>query len=91
MHTFHTLYAQEKYEATMTALSEMEKRAVMAETMLEATKQYQAGQVKAVQTIAPRYVLVTSLNFHPPNTPHYLVSLPISGIKLKMLVIYTGQ
>lgn len=45
---------QEKYEATMTALSEMEKRAVMAETMLEATKQYQAGQVKAVQTFAPR-------------------------------------
>ncbi|CAM0872615.1 unnamed protein product [Alopecurus aequalis] len=45
---------QEKYEATMTALSQMEKRAVMAETMLEATKQYQAGQVKAVQTFAPR-------------------------------------
>lgn len=45
---------QEKYEATMTALSEMEKRAVMAETMLEATKQYQAGQVKAVQTFAPK-------------------------------------
>jgi hypothetical protein len=45
---------QEKYEATMTSLSEMEKRAVMAETMLEATKQYQAGQVKAVQTFAPK-------------------------------------
>ncbi|KAK1651082.1 hypothetical protein QYE76_068887 [Lolium multiflorum] len=45
---------QEKYEATMTALSQMEKRAVMAETMLEATKQYQAGQVKAVQTFAPK-------------------------------------
>ncbi|XP_035818592.1 ecotropic viral integration site 5 protein homolog isoform X5 [Zea mays] len=41
---------QEKYEATMAALSQMEKRAVMAETMLEATKQYQAGQVKANQS-----------------------------------------
>ncbi|XP_062210838.1 uncharacterized protein LOC133912225 isoform X3 [Phragmites australis] len=41
---------QEKYEAAMAALSQMEKRAVMAETMLEATKQYQAGQVKANQS-----------------------------------------
>ncbi|XP_008654415.1 ecotropic viral integration site 5 protein homolog isoform X7 [Zea mays] len=38
-HAAHLL--QEKYEAAMTALSQMEKRAVMAETMLEATKQYQ--------------------------------------------------
>lgn len=50
---------QEKYEAVLIALSQMEKRAVMAETMLEATKQYQAGQVKAIQTFAPKYVLVT--------------------------------
>ena len=56
---FHTLYMQEKYEAVLIALSQMEKRAVMAETMLEATKQYQAGQVKAIQTFAPKYVLVT--------------------------------
>ncbi|KAK3151270.1 hypothetical protein QOZ80_3AG0243810 [Eleusine coracana subsp. coracana] len=41
---------QEKYEAAMAALSQMEKRVVMAETMLEATKQYQAGQVKAHQS-----------------------------------------
>jgi len=47
---------QEKYEATMAALSQMEKRAVMAETMLEATKQYQAGQVKANQSFTSRYV-----------------------------------
>ena len=75
MHTCHTLHAQEKYEATMTALSQMEKRAVMAETMLEATKQYQAGQVKAVQTFAPRYISVTSLNFHPPNISSVFSSL----------------
>ncbi|AQL07529.1 Ypt/Rab-GAP domain of gyp1p superfamily protein [Zea mays] len=44
---------QEKYEATMAALSQMEKRAVMAETMLEATKQYQAGQIVAQTVLGP--------------------------------------
>ncbi|KAL5675360.1 hypothetical protein ACJX0J_011491, partial [Zea mays] len=44
MPIFRTFYMQEKYEANVAALSQMEKRAVMAETMLEATKQYQAGQ-----------------------------------------------
>jgi len=34
----------QEYEATVAALSQMEKRDVMAKTMLEATKQYQAGQ-----------------------------------------------
>ncbi|KAI7752698.1 hypothetical protein M8C21_029231 [Ambrosia artemisiifolia] len=38
---------QEKYEAASTSLAEMEKRAVMAESMLEATLQYQSGQTKA--------------------------------------------
>ncbi|OIW06847.1 hypothetical protein TanjilG_18229 [Lupinus angustifolius] len=37
---------QEKYEEATAALGEMEKRAVMAESMLEATLQYQSGQVK---------------------------------------------
>ncbi|XP_004497373.1 uncharacterized protein [Cicer arietinum] len=37
---------QEKYEEASAALAEMEKRAVMAESMLEATLQYQSGQVK---------------------------------------------
>ncbi|KAJ1385821.1 Rab-GTPase-TBC domain [Sesbania bispinosa] len=37
---------QEKYEEATAALAEMEKRAVMAESMLEATLQYQSGQVK---------------------------------------------
>ncbi|XP_010509040.1 PREDICTED: TBC1 domain family member 10B-like isoform X2 [Camelina sativa] len=38
---------QEKYEEAVAALAEMEERAVMAESMLEATLQYQSGQVKA--------------------------------------------
>lgn len=38
---------QDKYEEATAALAEMEKRAVMAESMLEATLQYQSGQVKA--------------------------------------------
>ncbi|GAU37034.1 hypothetical protein TSUD_207410 [Trifolium subterraneum] len=36
----------EKYEEATVALAEMEKRAVMAESMLEATLQYQSGQTK---------------------------------------------
>ncbi|KAF2295874.1 hypothetical protein GH714_034746 [Hevea brasiliensis] len=38
---------QEKYEEAIASLAEMEKRAVMAESMLEATLQYQSGQLKA--------------------------------------------
>ncbi|KFK36819.1 hypothetical protein AALP_AA4G175400 [Arabis alpina] len=38
---------QDKYEEAVAALAEMEERAVMAESMLEATLQYQSGQVKA--------------------------------------------
>ncbi|KAM7271966.1 hypothetical protein ACFE04_031180 [Oxalis oulophora] len=38
--------SQEKYEETMASLAAMEKRAVMAESMLEATLQYQSGQLK---------------------------------------------
>ncbi|OAY74320.1 TBC1 domain family member 8 [Ananas comosus] len=47
---------QAKYEQAMGALSEMEKRAIMAETMLEATLQYQSGQVKAHQPFSSRAV-----------------------------------
>ncbi|CAI0442922.1 unnamed protein product [Linum tenue] len=39
---------QEKYEEAMASLAEMEKRVVMAESMLEATLQYQSGQLKTV-------------------------------------------
>lgn len=39
---------QEKYDETIASLAEMEKRVVMAETMLEATLQYQSGQDKVL-------------------------------------------
>ncbi|KAL0317482.1 UNVERIFIED_CONTAM: TBC1 domain family member 9B [Sesamum angustifolium] len=45
---------QEKYEEAVAALAEMEKRAVMAESMLEATLQYQSGQNKPMPS--PRSV-----------------------------------
>ncbi|XP_058215508.1 uncharacterized protein LOC131326668 isoform X2 [Rhododendron vialii] len=41
---------QEKCEKAVASLAQMEKRAVMAETMLEATVQYEHGQVKAVSS-----------------------------------------
>ncbi|PKU68200.1 hypothetical protein MA16_Dca012869 [Dendrobium catenatum] len=49
---------QEKYEEAMNELAQMEKRAVMAETLLEATVQYQSDQVKAQQQ-----------KLHSPRTP----------------------
>lgn len=45
---------QEKYEKAMASVAQMEKRAVMAESMLEATLQYESGQAKAVSS--PRYI-----------------------------------
>ncbi|TKV96748.1 hypothetical protein SEVIR_9G449600v4 [Setaria viridis] len=67
-HAAHLL--QEKYEEAMAALSQMEKRAVMAETMLEATKQYQAGQFKANQSFtssSPRADHVPGKTNQEPN------------------------
>jgi len=55
---WYVLYWQEKYEEATAALTEMEKRAVMAESMLEATLQYQHGQVKVLQS--PRYIYFLS-------------------------------
>lgn len=46
---------QEKYEEAVASLAEMEKRVVMAESMLEATLQYQSGQLKAQPS--PRLVI----------------------------------
>ncbi|XP_021739672.1 TBC1 domain family member 8B-like isoform X2 [Chenopodium quinoa] len=43
-HAAETL--QEKYDKVIASLAEMEKRVVMAESMLEATLQYQSGQMK---------------------------------------------
>ncbi|XP_061985168.1 uncharacterized protein LOC133704375 isoform X2 [Populus nigra] len=45
---------QEKYEQAIASLAEMEKRVVMAESMLEATLQYQSGQLKAQPSPSPR-------------------------------------
>ncbi|KQK05839.1 hypothetical protein BRADI_2g22850v3 [Brachypodium distachyon] len=46
---------QEKYEESMASLAQMENRAVMAETMLEATLQYQSSQQKALSPLpSPR-------------------------------------
>ncbi|XP_020549627.1 TBC1 domain family member 9B isoform X2 [Sesamum indicum] len=41
---------QEKYNKAMASLAEMEKRAVMAESMLEATLNYESGQTKAASS-----------------------------------------
>ncbi|XP_071910453.1 uncharacterized protein [Coffea arabica] len=39
---------QEKHNKALASIAEMEKRVVMAESMLEATLQYESGQVKAL-------------------------------------------
>ncbi|KAG0463730.1 hypothetical protein HPP92_019799 [Vanilla planifolia] len=44
---------QEKYEEAMAQFAQMEKRAIMAETMLEATLQYQTSHTKAQQPSSP--------------------------------------
>ncbi|KAG5584474.1 hypothetical protein H5410_044908 [Solanum commersonii] len=41
---------QEKYEKALASVTQMEKRVVMAESMLEATLQYESGQVKALSS-----------------------------------------
>ncbi|KAA3454072.1 gtpase-activating protein [Gossypium australe] len=45
---------QEKYEKAIAVLAEMEKRAVMAESMVEATLHYHSGQNKAQPSLSPR-------------------------------------
>ena len=52
-----TRLMQEKYEEAMILYAQMEKRAVMAETMLEATIQYQSSQLKAQSPLSPRYLI----------------------------------
>ncbi|PKU76519.1 hypothetical protein MA16_Dca001123 [Dendrobium catenatum] len=44
---------QEKYEEAMALFAQTEKRAIMAETMLEATLQYQSSQIKAQKSPCP--------------------------------------
>ncbi|KAL1094327.1 hypothetical protein V6Z11_D06G086600 [Gossypium hirsutum] len=45
---------KEKYEKAIAALTEMEKRAVMAESMEEATLHYHSGKNKAKPSLSPR-------------------------------------
>lgn len=54
------IYMQERYEKALASIAEMEKRVVVAESMLEATLQYESGQSKA--HASPRYmrILLTS-------------------------------
>ncbi|XP_020235320.1 ecotropic viral integration site 5 ortholog isoform X3 [Cajanus cajan] len=59
---------QEKYEEATAALAEMEKRAVMAESMLEATLQYQSGQVKVLQSPRSSQIESPSRNNQEPTT-----------------------
>lgn len=40
------MHLQEKYEKALASNAEMQKRVVMAESMLEATLQYESGQAK---------------------------------------------
>ncbi|PPD68345.1 hypothetical protein GOBAR_DD34771 [Gossypium barbadense] len=47
---------QEKYEKAIAALAEMEKRAVMAESMVEATLHYHSGQNKAQPSLSLRQI-----------------------------------
>ncbi|KAI3949038.1 hypothetical protein MKX01_001475, partial [Papaver californicum] len=46
----YTHELQGKYEETMRLIDQMEKRVVMAESILEATLQYQSGQVKGLNS-----------------------------------------
>ncbi|KAI3426674.1 Rab-GAP TBC domain-containing protein [Psidium guajava] len=74
---------QEKYEEAMASLAEMEKRAVMAESMLEATLQYQSGQVKAQPSprslhseSSPRFSSNQESTQEPPTRKISLLSRP---------------
>ncbi|OIT03854.1 PREDICTED: TBC1 domain family member 2B-like [Nicotiana attenuata] len=55
---FASQMLQEKYEEATGSLAEMEKRLVMAESMLEATLQYQSGQNKVLHS--PRSTQLSS-------------------------------
>ncbi|XP_073113323.1 uncharacterized protein [Elaeis guineensis] len=72
---------QEKYEEATSALAQMEKRTVMAETMLEATLQYQSGQVKAQQPHSPRTPqTIQELSQHAPTRKIGLLSRPFGWL-----------
>ncbi|XP_078179956.1 uncharacterized protein LOC144574013 isoform X1 [Carex rostrata] len=66
---------QEKYEEAMALLAQLEKRAVMAETMLEATIQYQSSQGKAQQPSSPSPRTPTSQELPQDNIQPRRISL----------------
>ena len=81
---------QEKYEQAIASVAEMEKRVVMAESMLEATLQYQSGQLKAQPS--PRCVV----NFakcqtflKPPRSSIFLLTIIFHHSLELYLVIFT--
>ena len=53
------LFVQKKHEKAMASVAEMEKRVRMAESMLEATLQYESGQAKAQRS--PRYSINSAI------------------------------
>ncbi|XP_059462248.1 uncharacterized protein LOC132191314 isoform X2 [Corylus avellana] len=53
---------QEKYEKAMASLAETQKKVVIAESMLEATLQYESGQSKALSSPGYMRILSTSRN-----------------------------
>lgn len=61
---FSIIHIQDKYEKAMASLAEMEKRVVMAESMLEATLQYESGQVKAMSSPGYKRFLKEYLMFY---------------------------
>ncbi|XP_078446623.1 uncharacterized protein LOC144715562 [Wolffia australiana] len=67
---------QEKYEEAVVALAQMEKRAVMAESMLEATLQYQSGQMKAHQPPPPSPSSAQIFLQHGPVSHDHLQDTP---------------
>ncbi|KAK8512231.1 hypothetical protein V6N12_031957 [Hibiscus sabdariffa] len=58
---FAVTMLQEKYEKAMDSIARMEKRVVMAESMLEATLKYESGQAEALSS---------------PRTPHATLDSP---------------
>ena len=70
---------QEKYEEAIASLAEKEKRVVMAESMLEATLQYQSGQEKVLPS--PRSTSQVS----PPVGGNQQSSLEIPARKISLL------
>ncbi|KAL5136879.1 TBC1 domain family member 9 [Glycine soja] len=71
-HKFEVHVLQEKYDKAMQSIAEMQKRVVMAESMLEATLQYESGQSKALSS--PRTGRVQSPRFENPTRKVSLLS-----------------